>query len=155
MLETLHVAHLFFFHILFIKKGVSTYDYIVALREQEQELEEGGGDPYYSLMKAEKRECDWLYAVVDANYGIPTKCACGQPIGVETDLELVVFNLQVLLTVQDDGLHFRICCLQAIEHELTMLKNDARDEAINRTKLESKIAQIILELAEIKKSANG
>lgn len=139
-------------------------------------------DPYYSLMKAEKRECDWLYAVVDANYGIPTKCACGQPIGVETgeqgrhyyiwkkcevridctkwkcflqDLELVVFNLQVLLTVQDDGLHFRICCLQAIEHELTMLKNDARDEAINRTKLESKIAQIILELAEIKKSANG
>ncbi|KAF2546268.1 hypothetical protein F2Q70_00022068 [Brassica cretica] len=41
-------------------------------------------DPYYSLMKAEKRECDWLYAVADANYGILTKCACGQPIGVET-----------------------------------------------------------------------
>ena len=32
-----------------------------------------------------------------------------------------------------------------------MLKNDARDEAINRAKLESKIAQIILELAELKK----
>ncbi|CAF2139080.1 unnamed protein product [Brassica napus] len=43
MLATLPVAQLFFFHILLIKKGISTYDYIVALREQEQELEEGGG----------------------------------------------------------------------------------------------------------------
>ncbi|KAF8096314.1 hypothetical protein N665_0312s0007 [Sinapis alba] len=43
MLATLPVAQLFFFHILLIKKGISTYDYIVALREQEQELEEAGG----------------------------------------------------------------------------------------------------------------
>ncbi|XP_018461478.1 probable protein S-acyltransferase 22 [Raphanus sativus] len=43
MLATLPVAQLFFFHILLIKKGITTYDYIVALREQEQELEEGGG----------------------------------------------------------------------------------------------------------------
>ncbi|XP_010552564.1 PREDICTED: probable protein S-acyltransferase 22 [Tarenaya hassleriana] len=43
MLATLPLAQLFFFHILLIKKGISTYDYIVALREQEQEQEGGGG----------------------------------------------------------------------------------------------------------------
>lgn len=36
MLATLPLAQLFFFHILLIKKGISTYDYIIALREQEQ-----------------------------------------------------------------------------------------------------------------------
>ncbi|XP_020586968.1 probable protein S-acyltransferase 22 [Phalaenopsis equestris] len=37
MLSTLPLAQLFFFHVLLIKKGISTYDYIVALREQEQQ----------------------------------------------------------------------------------------------------------------------
>ncbi|GMI87413.1 hypothetical protein like AT1G69420 [Hibiscus trionum] len=37
MVATLPIAQLFFFHILIVKKGISTYDYIVALREQEQE----------------------------------------------------------------------------------------------------------------------
>ncbi|KAK8962393.1 putative S-acyltransferase [Platanthera guangdongensis] len=37
MLATLPLAQLFFFHILLIKKGISTYDYIVAIREQEQQ----------------------------------------------------------------------------------------------------------------------
>ncbi|KAM0937824.1 putative protein S-acyltransferase [Dioscorea sansibarensis] len=41
MIATLPLAQLFFFHVLLIKKGISTYDYIVALREQEQP--EGGG----------------------------------------------------------------------------------------------------------------
>ncbi|GMP93920.1 hypothetical protein CsSME_00043559 [Camellia sinensis var. sinensis] len=36
MIATLPLTQLFFFHILLIKKGISTYDYIVALREQEQ-----------------------------------------------------------------------------------------------------------------------
>ncbi|KAH0468028.1 hypothetical protein IEQ34_003061 [Dendrobium chrysotoxum] len=36
MLATLPLAQLFFFHVLLIKKGISTYEYIVALREQEQ-----------------------------------------------------------------------------------------------------------------------
>ncbi|KAK7309819.1 hypothetical protein RJT34_06870 [Clitoria ternatea] len=43
MIATLPLAQLFFFHILLIKKGISTYDYIIALREQEQELHGGGG----------------------------------------------------------------------------------------------------------------
>ena len=33
MVATLPLGQLFFFHILLIKKGVSTYDYIVAMRE--------------------------------------------------------------------------------------------------------------------------
>ncbi|XP_027346241.1 probable protein S-acyltransferase 22 [Abrus precatorius] len=37
MIATLPVAQLFFFHILLIRKGLSTYDYIIAMREQEQE----------------------------------------------------------------------------------------------------------------------
>ncbi|KAL6529334.1 putative protein S-acyltransferase 22 [Orobanche gracilis] len=40
VIATLPLAQLFFFHILLIKKGISTYDYIIALREQEQQ---GGG----------------------------------------------------------------------------------------------------------------
>ncbi|XP_042397610.1 probable protein S-acyltransferase 22 [Zingiber officinale] len=40
MVATLPVAQLFFFHILLIKKGISTYDYIIALREQDQEQEQ-------------------------------------------------------------------------------------------------------------------
>ncbi|XP_078435579.1 DHHC-type zinc finger family protein [Wolffia australiana] len=36
MVAALPIAQLFFFHVLLIKKGISTYDYIVALREQEQ-----------------------------------------------------------------------------------------------------------------------
>ncbi|XP_020692860.1 probable protein S-acyltransferase 22 isoform X2 [Dendrobium catenatum] len=37
MLSTLPLAQLFFFHVLLIKKGISTYDYIIALREQDQQ----------------------------------------------------------------------------------------------------------------------
>ncbi|XP_010551408.1 PREDICTED: probable protein S-acyltransferase 22 isoform X1 [Tarenaya hassleriana] len=54
MLATLPLAQLFFFHILLIKKGISTYDYIVALREQEQEQEGGGGQqsPQMSMVSS-------------------------------------------------------------------------------------------------------
>ncbi|XP_015956896.1 probable protein S-acyltransferase 22 [Arachis duranensis] len=43
MIATLPVAQLFFFHILLVEKGISTYDYIIALREQEQEQQGVGG----------------------------------------------------------------------------------------------------------------
>ncbi|KGN51955.1 probable protein S-acyltransferase 22 [Cucumis sativus] len=43
MIATLPLAQLFFFHILLIKKGITTYDYIIALREQEQEQQGVGG----------------------------------------------------------------------------------------------------------------
>ncbi|CAA7019492.1 unnamed protein product [Microthlaspi erraticum] len=54
MLATLPLAQLFFFHILLIKKGISTYDYIVALREQEQDQEGGGGQqsPQMSMISS-------------------------------------------------------------------------------------------------------
>ncbi|KAM0057817.1 putative protein S-acyltransferase [Helianthus debilis subsp. tardiflorus] len=42
MIATLPLIQLFFFHLLLIKKGISTYDYIIALREQEQQ---GFGGP--------------------------------------------------------------------------------------------------------------
>ncbi|WJX50904.1 putative protein S-acyltransferase 22 [Trifolium repens] len=42
MIATLPVVQLFFFHILLIKKGLTTYDYIVAMRELEQEQEQLG-----------------------------------------------------------------------------------------------------------------
>ncbi|KAL2546687.1 putative protein S-acyltransferase 22 [Forsythia ovata] len=49
MIATLPIAQLFFFHILLIKKGISTYDYIIALREQEQQGAEGQQSPQMSL----------------------------------------------------------------------------------------------------------
>lgn len=49
MVATLPLGQLFFFHILLIKKGVSTYDYIVAMREQEQQnMDEGTQSPQMS-----------------------------------------------------------------------------------------------------------
>uniref|UniRef100_A0A5B6YNI0 S-acyltransferase n=2 Tax=Davidia involucrata TaxID=16924 RepID=A0A5B6YNI0_DAVIN len=49
MIATLPLAQLFFFHILLIKKGISTYDYIITLREQEQQGVGGQQSPQMSL----------------------------------------------------------------------------------------------------------
>ncbi|CAG7894474.1 unnamed protein product [Brassica rapa] len=57
-------------------------------------------------MKKHKRECDWLYAVADANHGIPNKCACGQSIVVETGEQ--GRRYYVCKVFEDDGSHFRI-----------------------------------------------
>ncbi|KAL6969752.1 hypothetical protein U1Q18_029462 [Sarracenia purpurea var. burkii] len=48
MIATMPIAQLFFFHILLIKKGISTYDYIIALREQEQQGTGGQQSPQMS-----------------------------------------------------------------------------------------------------------
>ncbi|CAO2828739.1 unnamed protein product [Amaranthus hypochondriacus] len=48
MIATLPLVQLFFFHILLIKKGLTTYDYIIALREQEQQEVGGGQSPQMS-----------------------------------------------------------------------------------------------------------
>ncbi|XP_073270798.1 probable protein S-acyltransferase 22 isoform X2 [Primulina huaijiensis] len=52
MIATLPIAQLFFFHILLIKKGLITYDYIIALREQEQEASEGQHSPQMSTVSS-------------------------------------------------------------------------------------------------------
>ncbi|XVE91555.1 hypothetical protein REPUB_Repub01dG0019600 [Reevesia pubescens] len=52
MIATLPLAQLFFFHILLIKKGISTYDYIIALREQEQEQQGVGGQQSQQMSPA-------------------------------------------------------------------------------------------------------
>ncbi|KAK3042353.1 hypothetical protein RJ639_002399 [Escallonia herrerae] len=48
MIATLPLVQLFFFHLLLIKKGISTYDYIIALREQEQQGVGGQQSPQMS-----------------------------------------------------------------------------------------------------------
>ncbi|CAI9775218.1 unnamed protein product [Fraxinus pennsylvanica] len=48
MIATLPLIQLFFFHVLLIKKGISTYDYIIALREQEQLAAAGQQSPQMS-----------------------------------------------------------------------------------------------------------
>nr|GMD13536.1 probable protein S-acyltransferase 22 [Ipomoea batatas] len=52
MIATLPLAQLFFFHILLIKKGISTYDYIIALREQEQQGIGGQQSPQMSTVSS-------------------------------------------------------------------------------------------------------
>ncbi|KAH9315176.1 hypothetical protein KI387_023803, partial [Taxus chinensis] len=48
MVATLPLGQLFFFHVLLLRKGVSTYDYIVAMREQEQQNMGGTQSPQMS-----------------------------------------------------------------------------------------------------------
>eukprot|EP00249_Psilotum_nudum_P008254 c21145_g1_i1 orf=710-2932(-) len=43
IIATFPLGQLFCFHVLLIKKGISTYDYIVAMREQEHQLHTGEG----------------------------------------------------------------------------------------------------------------
>ncbi|KAK4376634.1 hypothetical protein RND71_002930 [Anisodus tanguticus] len=52
MIATLPLAQLFFFHILLIKKGISTYDYIIALRDQEQQGVAGQQSPQMSTVSS-------------------------------------------------------------------------------------------------------
>ncbi|GAB4829098.1 hypothetical protein Ancab_018761 [Ancistrocladus abbreviatus] len=52
MIATLPLAQLFCFHILLVKKGVSTYDYIIALRDQEQQAVGGQQSPQMSQVSS-------------------------------------------------------------------------------------------------------
>ncbi|CAN6219468.1 unnamed protein product [Urochloa humidicola] len=52
IVASLPIAQLLFFHILLIKKGISTYDYIIALREQEQEDGSGQQSPQMSRVSS-------------------------------------------------------------------------------------------------------
>ncbi|KAL0336447.1 UNVERIFIED_CONTAM: putative protein S-acyltransferase 22 [Sesamum radiatum] len=70
MIATLPLAQLFFFHILLIKKGISTYDYIIALREQEQQ---GAGGL-----------CVWLYLQFDV---VPADNGSVSSLGKRTMVE--------------------------------------------------------------------
>ncbi|KAF2566767.1 hypothetical protein F2Q68_00024966 [Brassica cretica] len=115
-------------------------------------------DPCYSEMKQHRREYYWLYAVADANQGIPNKCACGQSIVVETGEQGMRYYVCKVFEVRmmcDDGSHFRICCLQALEDEVNDLKKDARDEVQTRLKLQLKIQQMSKEIEELKKLVKG
>jgi hypothetical protein len=52
MVASVPIAQLLFFHILLIKKGISTYDYIIALREQDQEDVSGQQSPQMSRVSS-------------------------------------------------------------------------------------------------------
>ncbi|KAE8795814.1 putative protein S-acyltransferase 22 [Hordeum vulgare] len=55
MIATVPLAQLLCFHILLIKKGISTYDYIIALREQEEDQQEevaGHQSPQMSIISS-------------------------------------------------------------------------------------------------------
>ncbi|CDY07857.1 BnaC03g47650D [Brassica napus] len=69
-------------------------------------------DPYYAEMKQHKRDADWLFPCMYANYCIPKKCACGGAITVETDER--GRNYYVCKVFEDDGLHIRRACHDAI-----------------------------------------
>lgn len=52
MVATIPLSQLLCFHILLIKKGISTYDYIVALREQEQQEHSEHQSPQISIISS-------------------------------------------------------------------------------------------------------
>ncbi|KAG2306930.1 hypothetical protein Bca52824_026678 [Brassica carinata] len=106
-------------------------------------------DPYYEEMKQHKRDADWIYAYAYANHCIPKKCTCGGAITVETDER--GRNYYICKVFEDDGLHIRHACLDAIEKELDMLKSEYADEVSLRRKLQYEIAQMREEMKELKK----
>ncbi|CAD6204816.1 unnamed protein product [Miscanthus lutarioriparius] len=55
MVATIPLSQLLCFHILLIKKGISTYDYIVALREQEQQEHSEHQSPQMSIISSVTR----------------------------------------------------------------------------------------------------
>ena len=70
-------------------------------------------------------------------------------------LLLICWLSKLPLHLQDDGSHFRICSLQALEHEVNDLKKDACDEVQTRLKLQLKIQQMSEEIEELKKLVKG
>ena len=70
-------------------------------------------------------------------------------------LLLICWLSKLPLHLQDDGSHFRICCLQALEDEVNDLKKDVREEVETRLKLQLKIQQMSKEIEELKKLVKG
>ncbi|KAL0715858.1 hypothetical protein Bca4012_065180 [Brassica carinata] len=114
-------------------------------------------DPYYADMKQHKRDADWLYAYMYANYCIPKKCTCGGAITVETDerarnysvCKVFEVRLEVNL-IDDDGLHIRHAYLDAIEEEVDILKTKYREEVSLRRKLQYEVEEMRKDIQELK-----
>ncbi|KAG2314487.1 hypothetical protein Bca52824_017609 [Brassica carinata] len=105
-------------------------------------------DPYYADMKQHKRDADWLYAYMYANYCIPKKCTCGGAITVETDER--ARNYSVCKVFEDDGLHIRHAYLDAIEEEVDILKTKYREEVSLRRKLQYEVEEMRKDIQELK-----
>ncbi|KAL0853970.1 hypothetical protein Bca101_059122 [Brassica carinata] len=105
-------------------------------------------DPYYADMKQHKRDADWLYACMYANYCIPKKCTCGGAITVETDER--ARNYYVCKVFEDDGLHIRHAYLDAIEEEVDILKTKYREEVPLRRKLQYEVEEMRKDIQELK-----
>ncbi|KAG2305290.1 hypothetical protein Bca52824_033941 [Brassica carinata] len=105
-------------------------------------------DPYNADMKQQKRDADWLYACMYANYSIPKKCTCGGTITVKTDER--GRNYYVCKVFEDDSLHIRHSCLDAIEEEVDMLKCQYREEVSLRRKLQDEVEEMRKDIQELK-----
>ncbi|WZY70528.1 hypothetical protein YC2023_002768 [Brassica napus] len=100
-------------------------------------------DPYYAEMKQHKRDADWLFACMYANYCIPKKCTCGGAITVETDER--GRNYYVCKVFEDDGLHIRRACHDAIEEEFDVMKSKFREEVLLHRRLQFEVEEMLRE----------
>ncbi|KAG2270535.1 hypothetical protein Bca4012_072733 [Brassica carinata] len=88
-------------------------------------------DPYYAEMKQHKRDADWLFACMYANYCIPKKYTCGGAI-------------------TDDGLHIRRVCHDAIEEEFDVMKSKFREEVSLHRRLQFEVEEMLKDIQELK-----
>ncbi|KAG2271369.1 hypothetical protein Bca52824_065924 [Brassica carinata] len=105
-------------------------------------------DPYYAEMKQHKRDADWLFACMYANYCIPKKCTCGGAITIETDER--GRNYYVCKVFEDDGLHIRRACHDAIEEEFDVMKSKFREEISLHRKLQFEVEEMSKDIQELK-----
>ncbi|KAL0655382.1 hypothetical protein Bca4012_075966 [Brassica carinata] len=114
-------------------------------------------DPYYAEMKQQKRDADWLFPCMYANCCIPKKCTCGGTITVETDERgrnyyvCKVFEVRMVVTlINNDSLHIRRACHDAIEEEVDVMKSKFREEVSLHRRLQFEVEEMRKDIQELK-----
>ncbi|KAF3593615.1 hypothetical protein DY000_02021100 [Brassica cretica] len=91
-------------------------------------------------VKQWKRDYDRREMVLFANHCIPKTCVCGGPITLATDDKGMSYY--ECKEYEDDGLHIRHRCFEAIKEELEELKKKVSEEASSRMNVEDEMRKI-------------
>ncbi|KAL0758855.1 hypothetical protein Bca101_075005 [Brassica carinata] len=97
-------------------------------------------NPYYADVKQWKRDYDRREMVLFANHCIPKTCVCGGPITLATDDKGMSYY--ECKEYEDDGLHIRHRCFDAIKEELEELKKKVSEEASSRMNVEDEMRKM-------------
>ncbi|WZZ20690.1 hypothetical protein YC2023_122077 [Brassica napus] len=105
-------------------------------------------DPYYVEMKQHKRDADWLFSCMYANYCIPKKCTCGGAITVKTDERgrnyyvCKVFEVRMTMVCTSD--------IPALTQSRKSLMCKFREEVSLHRKLQFEVEEMRKDIQELK-----